>query len=63
MVMSGLQDSTSYDHGDSPRFFFFIPSFNGDCIVLNSEYASMLALEFGKNPVVDDEAAFDIYPS
>lgn len=30
--------------------------------VLNSEYASMLALEFNKNPVVNDEAAFDIFP-
>ncbi|KAH9842715.1 initiation factor 2 [Rhodofomes roseus] len=30
--------------------------------LLTSEYASLLAMEFGWNPVVDDEAAFDIYP-
>lgn len=30
--------------------------------VLNSDYASMLALEFQKNPIVDEEAAFDIFP-
>ncbi|KAH9901628.1 hypothetical protein C8Q73DRAFT_252680 [Cubamyces lactineus] len=30
--------------------------------MLTSEYASLLALEFNRNPVVNDEAAFDIYP-
>ena len=30
--------------------------------VLSSEYSSLLALEFNRNPVVNDEAAFDIYP-
>lgn len=30
--------------------------------VLTSEYASLLAMEFGRNPIVNDEAAFDIYP-
>ncbi|CCL99325.1 uncharacterized protein FIBRA_01343 [Fibroporia radiculosa] len=30
--------------------------------MLTSEYASLLAMEFGRNPVVNDEAAFDIYP-
>lgn len=30
--------------------------------VLNSDYASMLALEFQKTPIVDEEAAFDIFP-
>ncbi|TDL27302.1 initiation factor 2 [Rickenella mellea] len=30
--------------------------------MLTSEYASLLAMEFNRNPVVDDEAAFDIYP-
>ena len=29
--------------------------------VLTSEYASLLALEFNRNPVINDEAAFDIY--
>ncbi|KAI0647229.1 initiation factor 2 [Trametes meyenii] len=30
--------------------------------MLTSEYASLLALEFHRNPVINDEAAFDIYP-
>jgi hypothetical protein len=30
--------------------------------VLTSDYASLLTEEFGRNAVVDDEAAFDIYP-
>jgi hypothetical protein len=30
--------------------------------VLGSEDASLLALEFNREPVVDEEAAFDIYP-
>ncbi|KAI0636794.1 initiation factor 2 [Trametes polyzona] len=29
--------------------------------ILTSEYASLLAMEFNRNPVVNDEAAFDIY--
>jgi translation initiation factor IF-2 len=31
--------------------------------VLSSDDASLIALEFNRNPVVDDEAAFDIYPA
>ena len=31
-------------------------------IVLTSDYAVLLAEEFGRNPIVNDEAAFDIYP-
>ncbi|KAL6305379.1 initiation factor 2 [Sparassis latifolia] len=30
--------------------------------MLTAEYASLLAMEYGRNPVVNDEAAFDIYP-
>lgn len=30
--------------------------------VLTSEYASLLAMEFNRNPIVNDEAAFDIHP-
>jgi hypothetical protein len=32
-------------------------------LVLTSDYAVLLAEEFGRNPIVNDEAAFDIYPS
>ncbi|KAJ4488479.1 translation initiation factor IF-2 [Lentinula aciculospora] len=31
--------------------------------VLTSDYAVLLAEEFGKNPIVNDEMAFNIYPS
>lgn len=31
-------------------------------IVLTSDYAVLLAEELGRNPIVDDEAAFDLYP-
>ncbi|KAF8163171.1 P-loop containing nucleoside triphosphate hydrolase protein [Crassisporium funariophilum] len=30
--------------------------------ILTSDYAVLLAEEFGRNPIVNDEAAFDIYP-
>jgi translation initiation factor IF-2 len=31
-------------------------------IVLTAEYAGLLAAEFDLNPIINDEAAFDIYP-
>lgn len=31
-------------------------------LVLTSDYAVLLAEELGFNPIVDDEAAFDIHP-
>lgn len=30
--------------------------------VLTSDYAALLVEEFGRNPIVDDEAAFDLHP-
>lgn len=30
--------------------------------VLSAEDASLIAMEFGLNPVVDEERSFDIYP-
>jgi hypothetical protein len=33
-----------------------------DNSVLTAEYASLIAMEFNRNPIVNDEAAFDIYP-
>jgi translation initiation factor IF-2 len=35
---------------------------NSISVVLTSDYAVLLAEEFGRNPIVDDEAAFDLYP-
>jgi translation initiation factor IF-2 len=31
-------------------------------IVLTTDYATLLAEEFGRQPVIDDEAAFDLFP-
>lgn len=31
-------------------------------LVLSADDAYVLALEFDRNPIVDDEAAFDLYP-
>ena len=31
-------------------------------LVLSSDDAYLLALEFDRNPIIDDEAAFDLYP-
>ena len=31
-------------------------------LVLTADYATLLAEEFGRKPVIDDEAAFDLYP-
>jgi translation initiation factor IF-2 len=31
-------------------------------LVLTAEYASLLAAEFDRNPIVNDEAAFDVFP-
>jgi hypothetical protein len=33
-----------------------------DSAVMSSEEACNIALEYGFNPVVDDERSFDIYP-
>lgn len=30
--------------------------------VLTSEYAALIAQEYGRNPIINDEAAFDLYP-
>jgi translation initiation factor IF-2 len=35
---------------------------NGLRSVLSADYAALLAEEFGFNSIIDDEAAFDIYP-
>lgn len=49
MVRTSINSSCGYSN------FFFLS-------VLTSDYAVLLAEEFGRNPIVNDEAAFDIYP-
>ena len=60
MKRAGMESESSYDHGRRYEYYFlFFLTFR---IVLTSDYAVLLAEEFGRNPVVDDEAAFDIHP-
>lgn len=61
MVQVGMQEESSYDHSMS---IYSPPKAVLNCIstVLTAEYASLIAMEFNRNPVVNDEAAFDIYP-
>ena len=41
----------------------WILTIDGPLPVLSSEDASLLAMELGRNPIVDEEAAFDIHPA
>ena len=64
MAQAGMRNEASYDHGAYPRSFcLLIPDFDHFVVVLTSDYAALLVEEFGRNPVVNDEAAFDIHPS
>ena len=56
----GMAEEANYDHSMSthPHFFVLFPNL---VTVLTSDYAVLLAEELGFKPVVDDEAAFDIY--
>jgi translation initiation factor IF-2 len=60
MVEAGMAEETSYDH--STCFAPITGSINSHFSVLTAEYASLLAAEFDRNPIVNDEAAFDIHP-
>jgi translation initiation factor IF-2 len=61
MRKAGMADEASYDHGipACANSLFVALTF---ILVLTSEYAVLLADEFNRNPVVNDEAAFDLYP-
>jgi len=64
MRQAGMAEETSYDYG---KFFWdsllYAIVLTVIASVLTSDYAFLLAEEFGRNPVVDDEKAFDIYPA
>jgi hypothetical protein len=56
-----MAEEASYDHGIlvvQPLRSRLLRSL----LVLTSEYAVLLAHEFNRNPVINDEAAFDIHP-
>jgi hypothetical protein len=62
MREAGMEEEASYDHGTST--FKASPAVALTLVpVLTSEYAVLLAEEFNYKPVVNDEAAFDLYPS
>lgn len=62
MRLSGMSQEAEYDHSSS-LFSSILSSINCFVAVLTADYAVLLAEEFGRNPIVNDEAAFDIYPS
>lgn len=60
MIRVGMESEASHDHSMCSRLCGF-NVFSIYRTVLTSDYASLLALEFNRNPVINDEAAFDIY--
>jgi translation initiation factor IF-2 len=64
MVEAGMAEEASHDHCTMT-----IPQSKLNAndsvshVVLTSDYAVLLAEELGRNPIVDDEAAFDLHPS
>ena len=58
-----MGDEASYDHGTLNLNAFPGVALTLIFLVLTSEYAALLAEEFRYKPVVNDEAAFDLYPS
>jgi hypothetical protein len=63
MANAGMEEQSSYDYGVWCYNRIGSAWFSHESIlVLTAEYASLIAMEFGRNPIVNDEAAFDIYP-
>jgi len=58
-----MGESASYDHGKEVDYPECLTAALTPSLVLTSDYAVLLAEEFNRNPVINDEAAFDIYPS
>lgn len=63
MTRIGMTSESHYDHSESDSLIGFRLIIKTlDFLVLTSDLASLLAEEFRYNPIVDDEAAFDIHP-
>ena len=56
----GMEEQSSYDYSKLHGIRVWTAS--NFFLVLTAEYASLVALEFNRNPVINDEADFDIYP-
>ncbi|KAG6886034.1 hypothetical protein C0993_005218 [Termitomyces sp. T159_Od127] len=61
MRFSGMSQEAEYDYSSSLSNSI-LRSIDYFVVVLTADYAVLLAEEFGRNPIVNDEAAFDIYP-
>lgn len=57
----GMSAESHYDHSKLTRPVYPIAVNMSFYKVLTSDLASLLAEEFGRNPIVDDEAAFDVH--
>ena len=62
MNRNGMVEQSSYDYSTWNLLLIHLQLTNKSLVsVLSSDDASMLVMEFNKNPIVDDEAAFDLY--
>ena len=62
MNRNGMVEQSSYDYSTWNLLLIHLELTNKSLVsVLSSDDASMLVMEFNKNPIVDDEAAFDLY--
>ena len=65
MRRNGMEELSSYDHSTCRKLadIHILEIYPFCSVVLNADDASLLAMEFNRNPLVDDEAAFDICAS
>ena len=62
MNRNGMVEQSSYDYSTLNLLLIHLQLTHKSLVsVLSSDDASMLVMEFNKNPIVDDEAAFDLY--
>lgn len=65
MTKNGMEDQSSYDHCKRMAWICYLCILTSlvTHIVLSADDASLLAMEFNKNPIINDEDSFDIFPS
>lgn len=62
MTRNGMEEQSSYDHSKYCALVMATYA-HMNVAVLSADDASLLVMEFNKNPVVSNEDAFDIFPS
>jgi hypothetical protein len=60
MIQAGMASESSYDYGNKDVCLHHQWKDSLKTTVLTSDYACLLAEEFKRNPVVSDEAFFDL---